>query len=149
MESIIGNISNVTQHNYEDCDVDPYRNLFELNEEEINMNEYDDNDNQIIQPELDGLDHDVPHLETNDNLKGAKLDMPHPYGKMIQATIKARRCTHDGNLVRTANDNPVLNSRVYGVKFEDGNYREYSESSHSDFFQKPVQKKLYMTMFLE
>lgn len=50
MESIIGNISNATQQNYEDCDVNPYRNLFELNEEEINMNEYDDNDNQIIQP---------------------------------------------------------------------------------------------------
>ena len=48
--------------------------------------------------------------------------MPHPYGKMKQATIKARRRTHDGNLVRTAN-------------------REYSESSHSEFLSETCTKK--------
>ena len=129
MESVIGNFSNATQQNYDNCDDDPYRNLFELDEqdeEDIEMNEYDDDANQIIRPEMDALDHDAPYVEKNDNLIGSKLDMPHPDGEMREATIRSRKRTHDGNLVGSANDNPVLDSRVYEVEFGDGNYREYS-----------------------
>ena len=129
MESVIGNFSNATQQNYEGCEDDPYANMFELDDldiEDVESQEYDDEGNVIYRPELDVLDHDAPYLELNDNLIGTKVDLPHPDGELKEATIKSRKRAHDGNLIGTKDDNPVLDTRVYEIEFDDGNYVEYS-----------------------
>ena len=129
MESVIGNFSNATQQKYEGCDNDPYVNMFELDEldiEDAEAQEYDEEGNAINRPKLDILDYDAPYLEINDNLIGTKVDLPHPDGELKEATIKLRKRAHDGNLIGTKNDNPVLDTRIYEVEFDDGNYNEYS-----------------------
>lgn len=128
VESIIGNFSNATQSSYDDCADDPYLNIFEgdeLDDEDIESQNVDSNGNILPTVEMDDIN-DSPYVENDDALLGTKVDLPHPDGETKEATIKARKRTHDGLLVGTANDNPTMDTRVYEVDFGDGNYSEYS-----------------------
>eukprot|EP00978_Attheya_sp_CCMP212_P010066 scaffold24179_cov31-Attheya_sp.AAC.1 len=42
------------------------------------------------------------------------------------ATVRRRKCDHEGNPVGTSHPNPVLDTRVYEVEFEDGKQQEYA-----------------------
>ena len=129
MESFIGNFCHSTQDHYENCDDDPYANIFEddeLDDEHIEAQERDQDGNFIDRPEADSIDFDAPFMEANDKYVGTKIPLPHTSGEKMQATIKQRKRNHDGTLRGTANANPILDTREYEVEFEDGSYAEYS-----------------------
>ena len=60
-----------------------------------------------------------------DQYIGLKVPQPHPEGKMKEATVKCQKQNHDGTLLGKANENPLLDIRVYEVEHTDGNYSEY------------------------
>lgn len=135
VDSIIGNFCNATQQKYPTCGDDPYDNLFEddeFDDEDIEFQERNNDGTPVFRPELDTLDCDAPIAETTDNFVGAQLNLPHPSGTLQQATVTGRKRNHDGTLVGTYNENPILNSSVYEVKFHDGTYDEYAANVISE-----------------
>ena len=76
--------------------------------------------------ELDEINHDSPYAENDDRYIGVKVSLPHLDGELKQATVKRRKRNEDGTLRGTSHDNPILDTRVYEVEFEDGSYNEYS-----------------------
>ena len=75
---------------------------------------------------MDEINHDSPYAEKDDRYIGVKVPLPHSDGEMKQATIKRRKRNENGTLRGTSHDNPILDTRVYEVEFEDGSYNEYS-----------------------
>jgi hypothetical protein len=131
MESTIGNFSNSTQSNYTDCDDDPYESMFEndhLDDEDVEPQETDEYGNIVLRPELDNMDSEAPIMEEHDTMIGARIPLPHNNGDMQEAQVKNRKRNHDGTLVGTQNDNPLLDTRVYEVEFPDGSYAEYASN---------------------
>ena len=129
MESYIGNFTQPTQDKYEGGVDDPYENIFEddeLDDEYILLQEKGENGEEYTRIDLDEMEHDSPYAEEGDRYIGMKVPLPHPKGEMQQATVKRRKKNDDGTLRGTSNDNPILDTRVYEVEFEDGSYNEYS-----------------------
>ena len=129
VESIIGNYSNATQSKISDTDgSDPYNLLFEDNNLD-NMNvepqELYENGNIIEQEDLEDA-YDAAYMELNDNVIGTKIQLPHESGEAMEAVVTRRKRNHDGPLIGKANENPILDSRVYEVQFYDGSYAEYT-----------------------
>ena len=71
------------------------------------------------------LDSDPPYVESEDNLIGCRVSLPH-LGEMQEVVVKRRKRNEDGTLVGTANNNPMLDTRIYEVELQDGLYEEYS-----------------------
>ncbi len=61
--------------------------------------------------------------ETGDNYLSAELMLPKG-GVLVKGCVTARKCDWDGNPVGCANDNPILDTRSYTVKFDDGDQTE-------------------------
>jgi len=57
--------------------------------------------------------------EELENYIGAQVNLPRQ-GGMMSGTIKCRAGTGDGQVMGKANDNPILDTRKYIVKFPDG-----------------------------
>jgi hypothetical protein len=57
--------------------------------------------------------------EIGDNYLSAELMLPKG-GVMVKGHVTARKRDWDGNPVRRANDNPILDTRSYIVDFDDG-----------------------------
>ena len=51
--------------------------------------------------------------------------MPHNSGEMMQATIKSRLKSYDGDLIGRKSDNPMHDTRKYNIEFVDGSHAEY------------------------
>ena len=129
MESVIGNCSKSIQqtHIEEDLD-DSYASLFEdddLDDMEIESQERDMHGNTVEYPELDVLN-EAPYEEAKDTIIGTKVQLPHPSREAKEATVKSRKRTHDELLLGRSHDNPMLDSQVYEVEFQDGTYSEYA-----------------------
>ena len=60
----------------------------------------------------------------SDGMIGAELYMSRG-GKLVPATVKARKRDIDGTLIGTSSDNPRMDSRVYQVEYEDGHSEAY------------------------
>jgi hypothetical protein len=56
--------------------------------------------------------------ETGDNYLSAELMLPKG-GVLVKGCVTARKRDRDGNPVGHANDNPILDTRLYIVKFDD------------------------------
>ena len=129
MESFIGNFSQSTQDNYTNSMDDPYQNIFEddnSDDEYIIPQERGEDGEPFSRLELDEINHDSPYAEKDDRYIGVKVPLPHLDGELKQATVKRRKRNEDGTLRGTSHDNPILDTRVYEVEFEDGSYNEYS-----------------------
>lgn len=129
MESVIGNHTKATTNKCDDVADDPYSNLFEddeLDDEDIEFQERRQDGTLFDRPELDDISSDPPIAERTDNLIGVQASLPHPSGTMQNATVVGRKRNHDGSLVGTHNENPLLNTGVYEVQFHDGTYDEYA-----------------------
>ena len=74
-----------------------------------------------------GLDRKLRTLEANDNYVNASVIFPggnsYARGKVIRRKIDAYR-----NSVGRSNDNPILDTREYNVKFDDGEVRQLTEN---------------------
>ena len=130
VESIIGNYSNpiVQAHVDPDAAADPYDLLLDeddLDDMDVEPQELDESGNVVQLNDLDD-EFDSAYMEKNDPIIGTRIQLPHESGEAKEAVVIARKRNHDGTLIGTANDNPVLDSRIYEVQFPDGSYSEYS-----------------------
>ena len=61
--------------------------------------------------------------ETGDNYLNAEISLPKG-GIMARGRVAGRKRDADGNPVGRANDNPILDTRIYEVQFDDGDVTE-------------------------
>ena len=120
VESTIGNNARATIVNSNHTNEDPYSSLFVQTE-----GEHDDQVEDSSQYNKYTLDSDPPYVESEDNLIGSRVSLPH-LGEMQEVVVKRRKRNEDGTLVGTANNNPLLDTRIYEVELQDGSYEEYS-----------------------
>ena len=127
MEAVIGNHTKAfNTHITSDYDHQrPFDSIFDddiLNDENI-----EPIDPSHVKPDVDEMfsPRDSPVAEKKDEHIGVSLDLPFQ-GEMQRGKVVARKRSHDGNLIGTSNENPVLDSRIYTVDFGDGEYSDYS-----------------------
>ena len=71
-----------------------------------------------------------PTPEAGDNYVGARLLLPGAGDHdMVQGKVVKRARGQDGNPIGRANDNPILDTREYVVKFDDGAEAELSANT--------------------
>ena len=66
-----------------------------------------------------------PSAESGDNFIECKVQLPIE-GKLIEGEVRSHKRDSDGMLDGRGDKNPLLNSRVYQVKFPNGSYHEYT-----------------------
>ncbi len=106
-----------------------YRDLFELNDHDMDELQYQimDKEGKIItKPDADNiLINDAPDVEINDKWINTSVPIPHA-GELVPGTVKRRkRDGESGLLVGKANENPLLDTRVYEVEMPDRMYVDY------------------------
>ena len=69
----------------------------------------------------------IPELDNNvyDEYISAELQLPHNES-MQRAKVVGRHRDQDGRTIGCHNDNPILDTRVYDVEFNDGSIKQYS-----------------------
>jgi hypothetical protein len=72
-------------------------------------------------PEADEMDHDA-----YDKYISARLLLPDGDGVARSAQIKRRKRDEDGNLIGRSNQNPILDTGLYEVEFDDGQVGTYA-----------------------
>ena len=133
IDSTIGNYTSSVIKGESINDDDPYSTLFledDPDDDEEELVEYlkiDDSESPYIRPQADEYKevNDIPFAEFNDKYIGQEVHLP-VSGETKKGQIIRRKRTHAGELVGTANPNPILDTRLYEVKFEDGTHSEYS-----------------------
>ena len=124
MESFIGNLTNAKMNNHNAYQDDPYENMFE---EDI----HDDEDIFFIDDYVSsGLDSDkeVPLNEKYDEHLGLELLFP-SQGEMKSGKTVRRKRDHTGHLIGKSHSNPILDTRIYEVKFNDGTFSDYTANT--------------------
>ena len=69
---------------------------------------------------------DNSYLEEVDDLIGTRVSLPGRDGVPLSATVKRRKLDYKGQPIGANNINPVIDSRIYELKFADGRVNEYS-----------------------
>lgn len=122
MNMIIGNNAPSTMRHHTEYSEDPYEHMFpedQFDDEEIEFFSSQNDHNDAIDK------NDPPVSENTDEHIGLELMLPFS-GEMKGGRIMSRKRTSTGNLVGTANPNPILDTRVYEFQFHDGTYADYS-----------------------
>ena len=68
---------------------------------------------------------DEPYMEELDSLIGSQVNLPDKSGIPLLVTVKKRKRDSQGHLVGRADDNPILDSRIYELEYPDGRVEEY------------------------
>ena len=114
MESFIGNLTNSTINSHRNYQEDPYENMFEediFDDENIHFNDH--------------FDHEAPLNEQFDEHLGLELLFP-SQGEMKPGKVINRKRDYTGHLIGTSNPNPILDTRIYEIKFNDGTFADYN-----------------------
>ena len=87
-------------------------------------------EHELYADDFEGTHEHVPDIDNvtpaeMDNYVGAQINIPYD-GEIVTGTVKRRATESDGELRGTANDNPMLDTRMYEVEFGEGQLREYS-----------------------
>jgi hypothetical protein len=86
---------------------------------------YED-DHQALFPQANDVDDGEPTTpDTNDQYVGAEVLLPHG-DAVLTARVTGRKRDSDGIPIGKANANPILDTRVYQVKYPDGDVAEYA-----------------------
>jgi hypothetical protein len=89
------------------------------------LDEDDEDGFEAVEPDSVMPDADDYDEETLDKWLSAKVLLPHG-DTQSSATVRRRKRDHEGNPIGTSHPNPVLDTRVYEVEFEDGTQQEYA-----------------------
>ena len=73
------------------------------------------------------LDHEVPKPEANDNYVKALVMLPRG-NSYARGKVIVRKRDVDGNAVGRSNYNPILDTREFNVKFDDGEVSELTSN---------------------
>ena len=126
MEAVIGNHSkSLNNHITSDFDHQrPFDSIFD--DDDIDDEDIEPMDSSHSKYDADlYAPQDSAVAEITDEHIGLSLDLP-LNGEMKHGTVVSRKRTHDGSLVGTKHNNPVLDSRIYTVDFGEGTYADYS-----------------------
>ena len=69
---------------------------------------------------------DAPCTKLLDTLVGAEVNILSECGMMLGKVKKRKRDSDTNLLMGSAHENPILDSRIYKVEFQDGTYSDYS-----------------------
>ena len=67
---------------------------------------------------------DEPYMEELDSLIGSQVNLPDKSGIPLLITVKKRKRESQGHPVGKADDNPILDSRIYELEYPDGRVEE-------------------------
>jgi hypothetical protein len=81
----------------------------------------DTNGEEPTMPEADEFDHDA-----FDKYISARLILPDAEGVNRSGKIMRRKRDHDGNLIGRSNRNPILDTSLYEIEFDDGQTGTYA-----------------------
>jgi len=101
-----------------------WRKFARLTEGEGSPDGMDDEDPWVITGTAD----ETPTPETGDNYLGASILLARG-PTSVRAKVKSRKRDSDGNVVGTANPNPILDTRTYEVEFPDGEIAELTANA--------------------
>ena len=65
-------------------------------------------------------------MEELDSLIGSQVNLPDKSGIPLLVTVNKRKRDSQGHPVGRADDNPILDSRIYELEYPDGRVEEYS-----------------------
>ena len=82
----------------------------------------DEADKEMPSPSL-GIDVTLPTPEAGDNYVNASLMLPRG-NSLVRGTVIGRKRDSRGDPIGNANANPIMDSRVYRVEFDDGDICE-------------------------
>jgi len=102
--------------------------------------------------ELDELplaDETEATLEALDIYIGTQVVLPGTDGETVLAKVAGRKRDHNGLLVGTDNQNPILDTRVYQVEFPDGHLEEYSTNMIAEALYSQVDEEGFDTGILQ
>ena len=141
MESYIGNYAAATFKAHDSYGLDPYERLFEeddLDNEDISPQEYDEKGEPFHRFNADQfLTSDPPYTENTDEHIGLTLSLPYK-GTLRRGTIKRRKRNESGELIGTAHENPIMDTRIYEVDFGEGDYMDYTTNLIMEKFYAQV-----------
>ena len=69
--------------------------------------------------------------EIGDNYLNMELMLPRG-GTLVRGQVTERKRDHEGNVIGRSNDNPILDTREYEVKFEDGDVTKLTANAISE-----------------
>jgi hypothetical protein len=81
-------------------------------------------------------------------LISAQVMLPQGEG-LVRAQVVGRKCNAGGNPIGTANRNPILDTRLYEVRFEDGSSKEYAANAIAENLYSQVNPKGNEFLLLE
>ena len=119
IDSTIGNYMNSVVKGEDINESDPYSDII-IDDDDGNIEHQED-----FKPDIDDINNDLPYVENDDKYIGQHLALPKG-DKMMSAEVVCHKRNFDGTLVGTENKNPILDSRVYEVKFSDGSMADYA-----------------------
>ena len=81
-------------------------------------------------PEDVGVDSLIPETDNDeyDMLVNSEVVLPHR-DKNMHAVVVGRHRGHDGNTIGLQNENPILNTAIYDVRFPDGAMKQYAANT--------------------
>ena len=82
----------------------------------------------------------TPTPEIGDNYLNMELMLPHS-GTLARGRVTERKCDHEGNVIGRSNANPILDTREYGMKFEDGDVTKLTANAISESMYSKCDKK--------
>ena len=107
----------------------------------------DDEEKPRIVPEVDEDLNNIDEISVYDKLIHAQVRLPNGQ-TMMEARIKGRKRDAQGCEIETYHDNPIINSKVYEVVFQDGTVKEYDANVIVDNIYSQVDQEDFMcTMF--
>ena len=90
-------------------------------------NEYYNDDHEDAAPDAPP-EHLTPIPEIEDNYLNMELMLPRG-GTLARGQVTERKRDHKGNFIGRSNANPILDTREYEVKFEDGDVTELTANA--------------------
>ena len=121
MESFIGNQTNSTMNNHTAYHDDPYEDMFQADNHDDEDILFHDN---YVSSGFDS-DKEAPFNEKYDEHLGLELLFP-SQGEMKPGKVIKRKRDHTGHLIGKSHSNPILDTRIYEIKFNDGTFADYT-----------------------
>ena len=156
VNSLIGNFQHASIQRSEQVPGmmdDVYQDLFVLSENDIDDLRYEmfnPEDPNLTKPNAENiLINDASNDEINDRWINSSVPMT-VGGEVLQGTVKRRKRDGDtGLLVGKANDNPLLDTRVYEVELPDGTYADYHANNLIENIYNSVDNNGHNEIILE
>ena len=88
-------------------------------------------------------------LEELDQYINANIILPGRDGLEVLAQVAGRKRDHNGKAIGTSNSNPILDTRVYQVKFPDGHIEDYATNKIAEALYSQLDEEGFNTGLIQ